>query len=133
MKHPQIRAAILAALRSGITAGNVQFFDGRPGFIDARSLPAVAVYLTDAQPTGGDLDEEMWSAELHVEVFLKGTDTDSALDGGMEDTILPLLDTMSMPGGLVETMNKSGYDYQRDDEAMTWGSADLRYSLTYSL
>lgn len=132
MKHPQIRAAILAALRSGITAGNVQFFDGRPGFIDAQSLPAVAVYLTDAQPADGYLDDEMWSAELHVEVFLKGTDTDSALDAWM-DSVLPLLDTMSMPGGLVETMNKSGYDYQRDDEAMTWGSADLRYSLTYSL
>ncbi|ENK3623285.1 TPA: phage tail terminator protein, partial [Klebsiella pneumoniae] len=24
-----------------------------------------------------------------------------------------------------------GYDYQRDDEATTWGSADLQYSLTY--
>ncbi|HBC7089715.1 TPA: phage tail protein, partial [Citrobacter freundii] len=23
------------------------------------------------------------------------------------------------------------YDYQRDEEAMTWGSADLSYSISY--
>jgi hypothetical protein len=28
-------------------------------------------------------------------------------------------------------MNASGYDYQRDDEAMMWGSADLSYSISY--
>jgi hypothetical protein len=132
MKHPQIRAALLSALRSAVT-GSVTWFDGRPGYIGQEDLPAVAVYLTDAQYSGGDLDEEIWSADLHIEVFLKATDTDSALDAWMEDKIIPVLNQLQLPEGLVETMSAAGYDYQRDDEAVTWGSADLKYSLTYSM
>ncbi|WP_289481812.1 phage tail terminator protein, partial [Klebsiella pneumoniae] len=96
-----------------------------------EELPAVAVYLTDAKATGGSIDEEEWEAVLHIEVFLKATATDSELDKWMETRIYPAMADVPELASIVETISVAGYDYQRDDEATTWGSADLQYSLTY--
>lgn len=130
MKNPQIRAAVFSALRRNIDRP-VTYFDGRPGFIDEQDLPAIAVYLTDARPTDDTVDEDMWTAVLHIEVFLRANDTDSALDDWMESQVYPALADVPELVGLIETMSALGYDYQRDDEAMTWGSADLSYSVSY--
>lgn len=130
MKHPQIRAAVLAALKRNIIE-QVTWFDGRPGFLDEEDLPAVAVYLTDARASDDNIDEDMWSALLHIEVFLKAKEPDSALDAWMEDKVYPALGDIPELLPLIELMNASGYDYQRDDEAMMWGSADLSYSISY--
>ncbi|NKR39168.1 hypothetical protein FOB33_29445 [Klebsiella variicola] len=49
----------------------------------------------------------------------------------METRIYPAwLTFLSLPVSLKPSA-LPGYDYQRDDEATTWGSADLQYSLTY--
>ncbi|MDA5480873.1 phage minor tail U family protein [Yersinia intermedia] len=133
IKHPLIRKAVLDALKLGITDPQVTWYDGRPGFLDTGDLPAVAVYLTDAQYTGESLDENTWQATLHIEVFLKAISPDSALDVWMESNIFPVMSQIPALNSLVETCTPEGYDYQRDDEAMTWGSADLKYSLTYTL
>ncbi len=130
MKHPQIRAAVLAALKRNIIE-QVTWFDGRPGFLDEEDLPAVAVYLTDARASDDNIDEDMWSALLHIEVFLKAKEPDSALDAWMEEKVYPALRDIPELLPLIELMNASGYDYQRDDEAMMWGSADLSYSISY--
>ncbi|CAM6905451.1 Phage tail protein [Enterobacter kobei] len=130
MKHPQIRAAVLAALKRNIIE-QVTWFDGRPGFLDEEVLPAVAVYLTDARASDDNIDEDMWSALLHIEVFLKAKEPDSALDAWMEEKVYPALGDIPELLPLIELMNASGYDYQRDDEAMMWGSADLSYSISY--
>lgn len=130
MKHPQIRAAVLAALKRNIIE-QVTWFDGRPGFLDEEDLPAVAVYLTDARASDDNIDEDMWSALLHIEVFLKAKEPDSALDAWMEEKVYPALGDIHELLPLIELMNASGYDYQRDDEAMMWGSADLSYSISY--
>ena len=130
MKHPLIRKAVLDALKAG-NAQAVTWFDGRPSVLDAQDLPAVAVYLTDAESTGESVDEDMWRATLHIEVFLKGDDTDSALDEWMENNIYPVMASIPTLSGVLETMSARGYDYQRDDELATWGSADLQYSVSY--
>jgi hypothetical protein len=130
MKHPQIRAAVLNALKDNIT-DSVTWFDGRPAFLEVQDLPAVAVYLTDAQFTGAMVDEDQWSATLHIEVFLKADLPDAALDEWMESRIYPVLSDIPGLSGLIELMAPLGYDYQRDDEMATWGSADMQYSITY--
>ena len=130
MKHPQIRAAVLDALKDNIT-DSVAWFDGRPAFLDVQDLPAVAVYLTDAQFTGAMVDEDQWSATLHIEVFLKADLPDAALDEWMESRIYPVLSDIPGLSDLIELMAPLGYDYQRDDEMATWGSADMQYSITY--
>lgn len=130
MKHPLIRKAVLDALKAG-NAQAVIWFDGRPSVLDAQDLPAVAVYLTDAESSGESVDEDMWRATLHIEVFLKGDDTDSALDEWMENNIYPVMASIPTLSGVLETMSARGYDYQRDDEMATWGSADLQYSISY--
>ena len=130
MIHPQIRKAVLDKLKSTIS-GKTSWYDGRPAFIAPEELPAVAVYLTDARTTGSSIDEEEWEAVLHIEVFLKATSPDSALDKWMETRIYPAMADLPALVNLVETISVGGYDYQRDDEAATWGSADLQYSLPY--
>ncbi|MDU7381458.1 Phage minor tail protein U [Phytobacter palmae] len=130
MKHPQIRAAVLDALKDNIT-DSVTWFDGRPAFLEVQDLPAVAVYLTDAQFTGAMVDEDQWSATLHIEVFLKADLPDAALDEWMESRIYPVLSDIPGLSDLIELMAPLGYDYQRDDEMATWGSADMQYSITY--
>ena len=130
MKHPQIRAAVLDALKDNIT-DSVTWFDGRPAFLEVQDLPAVAVYLTDAQFTGAMVDEDQWSATLHIEVFLKADLPDAALDEWMESRIYPVLSDIPGLSDLIELMAPLGYDYQRDDEMATWESADMQYSITY--
>lgn len=130
MKHPLIRKAVLDALKAS-NAPAATWFDGRPSVLEPQDLPAVAVYLTDAESTGESVDEDMWRATLHIEVFLKGNDTDSALDLWMENNIYPVMVSIPALSGVLETMSARGYDYQRDDEMVTWGSADLQYSISY--
>jgi len=130
MKHPQIRAAVLNALKDNIT-DSVTWFDGRPAFLEVQDLPAVAVYLTDAQFTGAMVDEDQWSATLHIEVFLKADLPDAALDEWMESKIYPVLSDIPGLSDLIELMAPLGYDYQRDEDMSTWGSADMQYSITY--
>ena len=129
-RHSAIRAAILAKLKAEIT-DTVTWFDGRPVFLEEQDLPAVAVYLSDAEYTGDSLDEDSWQAVVHIEVFLKASSPDSALDSWMEEKVYPALGDIPELLPLIELMNASGYDYQRDDEAMMWGSADLSYSISY--
>ena len=130
MKHTDIRAATLAALKRSIS-DDVTWFDGRPVFIAEEDLPAVAVYLTEPRATGDTIDEDMWSAFLHIEVFLKAVSPDSALDEWMESRVYPAVENIPELVGVIETMSPFGYDYLRDDEAMLWGSADLSYSINY--
>lgn len=130
MKHPLIRLAVLDALKAGIT-DPVTWSDGRPAVLESEDLPAVAVYITDAQSTEESIDEDIWRATLHIEVFLKASETDTALDTWMESKIYPQLNALPGLPPLIETMSAQGYDYQRDDEMATWGSADLRYSISY--
>lgn len=132
MIHTDIRSVVISALRAAITT-ETTFFDGRPAFIEPADLPAVAVYISGAECTESELDGEMWSADLHIEVFLKATDTDTALDTWVESRIHPVMEEIPALDALVETLSPVSYDYQRDDEATTWGSVDLKYSITYSM
>lgn len=133
IKHPKIRKAVLDALKLSVTDPSVTWYDGRPSFLTAEDLPAVAVYLSGAEPTGETLDEDEWRATLHVEVFLKAVSPDTDLDQWMEQNIYPALNYVPALADLIQTMTAQGYDYQRDDEMATWGSADLRYTMTYTM
>ncbi|CAM8481304.1 phage minor tail U family protein [Morganella morganii] len=130
-KHSAIRLTVADALRAHL--GGTQVYDGRPVFLEESELPVVAVYLTDASPTDDVVDEDLWQAVLHIEVFLKASNPDSKLDEWMEDKIYPAMQSVPALAGLIETMSAAGYDYQRDDEMCLWGSADLTYHLTYSM
>lgn len=131
-KHTAIRTAVLAKLKASIT-DSVSWFDGRPAFIEEHDLPALAVYLSDAKYTEDTLDEDIWQAVLHIEVFLKASQPDSALDSWMEEKIYPALTSIPDLSDVIETMVAQGCDYQRDDEMAIWGSVDLTYLLTYSM
>ncbi|EAB2009932.1 phage tail protein [Salmonella enterica] len=131
-RHSAIRQAIIAALKEN-DDGTTTFFDGRPVVVEEDELPAVAVYLSDAQCTGADVDGDVWSAVLHVEVFLKAAQPDGALDEQMENRVYPALTNATGLADIITIMSARGYDYQRDDEMAMWGSADLSYDITYSM
>lgn len=132
MKHSDIRLAVIAALE-GVAGDDAIFFDGRPVVFEESDFPAVAVYLTDAQYTGEELDADTWNAVLHIELFLPAQVPDSDLDEWMESRIYPALNSVPALSGLITLMVQQGYDYQRDDDLGLWSSADLKYSITYEM
>lgn len=131
-RHSAIRQAIIAALKEN-DDGTTTFFDGRPVVVEEDELPAVAVYLSDAQCTGADVDGDAWSAVLHVEVFLKAAQPDGALDEQMENRVYPALTNATGLADIITIMSARGYDYQRDDQMAMWGSADLTYDIAYTM
>lgn len=102
-RHTQIRRAVLARLREQC-GDSATFFDGLPAFIDAQELPAVAVWLSDAQYTGKMTDEDDWQAVLHIAVFIRAQAPDSELDMWMESTIFPALNDIPALSGLIDTL-----------------------------
>lgn len=131
-KHTQIRQAVLAKLES-LSGDAVSLFDGLPAFIEPEDLPALAVWMTDAQYSGQSVDEDDWQAVLHVAVFLKAQSTDAELDMWMEEKIFPSLEEVSGLENLIDAMTPLGYDYQRDSEMATWGMAEMTYRITYTI
>ncbi|MCX4178469.1 MULTISPECIES: phage minor tail U family protein [Enterobacter] len=132
MKHSDIRKVIIDAFESAIGTDAI-YFDGRPAVLEEEDFPAVAVYLTDAEYTGEDLDADSWQAILHIEVFLGAQVPDSDLDDWMETRVYPVLAEVPGLESLITTMVQQGYDYQRDDDMALWSSADLKYSITYDM
>ncbi|ELY0886397.1 phage tail protein [Klebsiella pneumoniae] len=132
MKHTEIRQAVIEGLESVIGNSTI-FFDGRPAVIEEEDFPAVAVYLTDAEYTGEDLDADTWQATLHIEVFLPAQVPDSQLDEWMENRVYPAISGISALNGLITVMVQQGYEYQRDDSLGLWSSADMKYSITYDM
>lgn len=132
MKNSDIRLAVIDALEGQIGADAI-YFDGRPAVFEESDFPAIAVYLTDAAPTGEELDSELWQAVLHIEVFLSAQVTDSDLDEWIETRVFPALESVPALLALVNLMTTQGYDYQRDEDLALWSSADLKYSITYEM
>ncbi len=132
MKHTDIRRVVIAELENEIGAG-VVYFDGRPAVMEEADFPAIAVYLTDAEYTGDELDADTWEATLHIEVFLPAQVPDSELDEWMEMQIYPAIAGMDGLSDLLTVMVPQGYDYQRDDSLGLWSSADMKYSITYDM
>lgn len=132
MKHTLIRQKIIDVLEEAV-GNDVMFFDGRPAVIEEEDFPAVAVYLTDAEYTGEELDADMWAATLHIEVFLSSQVPDSELDEWMESHIYPALADVPGLDSLLTLMVPQGFDYQRDDAMGLWTSADMKYSITYEM
>ena len=130
-RHTQIRQAVLSRLKT--TYGEkVVLFDGLPAFIDAQELPAVAVWLSDAQYTGKMVDEDDWQAILHVAVFIRAQAPDTELDMWMDDIIYPALTDIPALSCLIDTMIPQGFNYRRDNEMATWAMAEITYQITYT-
>lgn len=132
MKHSDIRMTIINALESRI-GEEALYFDGRPAVLEEGDFPAIAIYLTDAEYTGEELDADTWQATLHVEIFLPAQVPDSELDNWMESRIYPVMSDVPGLAGLITNIVQQGYDYQRDDDLGLWSSADLKYSITYEM
>lgn len=130
-KHAQIRQKVKDAIIPYVTG--VTFFDGRPFFIDAQELPAIAIYLTDAISISDTLDTDSWQAIIHITLFLEAKNPDTELDQWIETLIYPALNTLPSLISLIDVMTSHGYDYQRDDDVGLWCSADLTYHIQYVL
>ncbi|CAM3920313.1 tail protein [Pluralibacter gergoviae] len=132
MKHTEIRSAVIDALE-GAVGNSVIYFDGRPAVIEEEDFPAIAVYLSDAEYTGEELDGDTWQATLHIEIFLPAQVPDSELDKWVETRIYPAISDIPALSNLITVMVPQGYEYQRDDSLALWSSADLKYSINYEM
>ncbi|MBW7984721.1 phage tail terminator protein [Enterobacillus tribolii] len=133
-KHIEIRQAVMDAIKSASPEAT-RFYDGRPEFLSTQDLPAIAIYLSDAECTAeaGTIGEYGWQAVLHAEVFLQSDCSDTDLDCWIEQYLSPAVRDSVELNTLTITNNPQGYDYLHDDEATTWRSADLRSVITYRM
>lgn len=69
MKHTDIRAAVLDALEQHEHGATL--FDGRPVVFDEEDFPAIAVYLTDAEYTGEELDADTGGPRCTLRCFYR--------------------------------------------------------------
>lgn len=132
MKHTEIRSAVIDALESAVGDSAI-YFDGRPAVIEEEDFPAIAVYISDAEYTGEELDGDTWQATLHIEVFLPAQVPDSELDTWVETRIYPAITDIPALSNLITVIVPQGYEYQRDDSLALWSSADLKYSINYEM
>ncbi|WP_332832788.1 phage tail terminator protein [Escherichia coli] len=102
-RHTQIRQVVLARLREQC-GDSATFFDGLPAFVDAQELPAVAVWLSDAQYTGKMTDEDDWQGCFCILLSSSGhRHRIQRLDMWMESTIFPALNDVPALSGLIDT------------------------------
>ncbi|MFT8212255.1 MAG: phage tail terminator protein [Symbiopectobacterium sp.] len=94
-------------------------------------MPAIAVYASDAEPVENALDEALWQASLHIELFEKEDSPDTTLDEKMAQEISPVLMSVSALKESTETFSTQRYDYRRDEEGSIWRSAYLEFSISY--
>ncbi|KNC09997.1 tail protein [Klebsiella sp. RIT-PI-d] len=132
MKHTEIRSAVIDALEIAV-GDSVIYFDGRPAVIEEEDFPAIAVYLSDAEYTGENMDCDTWQATLHIEIFLPAQVPDSELDMWVESRIYSAISDIPALARLITVMVPQGYEYQRDDSLALWSSADLKYSINYEM
>lgn len=131
IKHTAIRNRVIEGLKPFI--GDATLKDGRPVSIDDTELPVIAVYLTDAQPVQKYLDANIWTAVLHVELFLKSSNPDAKLDSWVEAKLFPAIATLTNLSEVINSMTPQGYNYDRDDEMAYWASVDLTYLIEYEM
>ncbi|HHR5902688.1 TPA: phage tail terminator protein [Providencia alcalifaciens] len=131
IKHTAIRHALVTRLQAIVPEANV--FDGIPRFLQPEDLPALAVWISDAEYQGETLDSEDWTAVLHIGVFLGLHSRDSELDQWIEAKIYPALHEDCGLSALISGMTPLGYHYQHDDDLGAWAAAEITYQMTYDM
>ncbi|EHZ8148957.1 phage tail protein [Salmonella enterica] len=128
-----IRSAVLDALKAGLnTVPDVVFFDGEPVFVDGETeLPAVAVFLSDAQPDNEYLDERYWQAILHIQVFLRAGEPDRELDKWVDNHISPVMRQAQRVRHICVEMVQSGCEYLRGEEDVAWSAVDMLWNIKF--
>lgn len=131
IKHTAIRNALVTRLQAIVPEANV--LDGAPRFLQPEDLPALAVWISDAEYQGETVDGDDWTAVLHIGVFLGLHSHDSELDRWTEEKIYPALDEDSGLSALISLMTPQGYHYQHDDESGVWAAAEITYQIIYDM
>lgn len=129
--HTAVRNAVAARLQAA--APEAKVYDGAPRFLEPEDLPALAVWISDAEYQGETVDGDDWTAVLHIGVFLGVHSHDSELDRWTEEKIYPALDEDSGLAALISLMTPQGYHYQHDDESGVWAAAEITYQITYNM
>ncbi|WP_165311050.1 phage tail terminator protein [Vibrio ziniensis] len=139
-----IRKQVIADLTAALNPEEgeptiVTFFNGLPSYIevpqdplddDVGDLPAIAVALADGQMIEADMSENTWSATLIVRIYLlANTHVDAELDE-IGKKVLSTIGAHYSGNGLLDTCNRSGFEYGRDDE-QPWGMLDLLFKIEY--
>lgn len=131
IKHTKIRNIVIDGLKPFV--GNATIYDGRIVSINENEFPAIAVYLTDVQPSPKYLDVNGWNAVLHIELFLKSSQPDAKLDEWVESKLFPAISEMKRLGEVINSITQQGFNYARDDEMSYWASVDLTYLIEYEM
>lgn len=123
-----IRNAVFDFLEGNID--DVAYYHcGHLVFLDAeRDLPALCVFIDDAQTDDIDLCGSYWNAKLNIQLYLKSSSPEDDLDELMEQVIeqcqqLELSD--------LEQFDLSAITYINDDKQTEWIIGAIQYDISF--
>ncbi|MGF7433132.1 phage tail terminator protein [Pasteurella bettyae] len=124
-----IRRAVFDYLDDQID-GVDHYFCGHTVFLhDETDLPAICVFVDDAQSDDIDLCGAYWSAKLHIQVYLKSTlPAEDELDELMDAVIAKCADFESE---YLERFELSAVSYINDDKQAEWIIGAIQYDIAF--
>lgn len=137
----QVKTDLAAAMLTEDGSSLIKtFHNGVPFFLEVADpsdayaegdIPALSVSLSEGTPTSDDFSENTWQATMTVRLYQQASNLiEQSLDE-LGQVVIETLGTHYDASGLLETCNRSGFDYGRDDE-QPWGTLDLYFSVQYT-
>lgn len=126
--HNQIRQEIIERIQNNLPNAP-RIYNGRAFFTNIREeLPAICVYLDNAERSSKTLGDHEWTADLHIALFMPFSAGEPQLDQLAEQ-----VDQLITFSGYenIEYVRGSAYGYDRDDDGFGWMSATLIYEIDY--
>lgn len=105
------------------------YFNGHTVFLhDETDLPALCVFIDDAQSDDTDLCGTYWTAKLNIQVYLKSSLPEEELDELME-AVIAKCDEFESDN--LERFELSAVSYINDDKQAEWIIGAIQYDISF--
>ena len=126
--HNQVRNEIVALIKANVPeVKNV--YNGRAFFTNLKQqLPAISVFIDNAESDFKVVGESEWQAELNIAIFLPFGEGESKIDEIAEK----INNLITFTGYRhIEFVRGTDYRYDYDDDNLAWMSGTLSYLTEY--
>lgn len=137
-----IREQVIVDIAASINSESTRirtFFNGLPSFIevptsedeDLGDIPALSVSLSDGVSTDDNFEENTWSAQMTIRIYLVATNNIVEELDALGQQVLDVIGTHYTANSLLSNCNRTGYDYGLDEE-QPWGTLDYYFKIEYA-
>jgi len=132
----QIKAQVISDVQP-LLGASFTVFNGVPQSIQVADdeysddeLPAVAVFVSDAQVTDESFDSEEWAGVLHVVLYDVSSNQVEQVLNGYSETVHSVVTRDYTANGLLLSCARSSLASEKDNE-LPWGMLDLMFNIEW--